>query len=388
MARRFPLTVTLLALALGAPALARQDAPAAPKADNATEAKMYERMDKEDRDALAANLGYGLPPMPDGLQWLGGDAWDRDAFRDKVTVIVALGPKAGSRATLEKVKKSLPEGVTLLGLQTPDGADRAKATYAKDPPCAVVVDAGGEWCDALGVFQRAANIVVDKSGTIKYVGLSEVGLKSKLPGLVAEEFDASVLPREKPAAKDAAPAEKKAEWPEFLAPVGSAADQRGKPIPGFVVDSWITKQPTPGNRLVAVDFWATWCGPCKAAIPHVNELNQKYGADILFVGLSDEKQADFTNGLKKSNLKPANFTYALALDPKKRLNNFFQIRGIPHMAIFSPDGVVRWQGHPMTLTDADLEKLVAANRANSRPAAAAKPRSWAAVKAAKDQKSR
>jgi thiol-disulfide isomerase/thioredoxin len=388
MARRFPLTAALLALALGTPALARQAAPAAPKAGDATEAKMYERMDKEDRDALAVNLGYGVPAFPTGLQWLGGDPWEHDSFRDKVTVIVALGPKAGSRATLDKIKKALPEGVTLLGLQTPDGAEKAKATYAKDPPCQVVVDAEGEWSDALGVFQRAANIVVDKSGTIKYVGLSELGLKTKLPGLVAEEFDASVLPRDKPANKAAAPAEKKVEWPEFLAPVGSAADQRGKPIPGFVVDTWITKQPTPGNRLVAVDFWATWCGPCKAAIPHVNELNQKYGADILFVGLSDEKQSDFTNGLRKSNLKPANFTYALALDPKKRLNQFFQIKGIPHMAIFSPDGIVRWQGHPMSLADADLDKLVEANRANAKPAAAAKPRSWAGIKAAKDQKSR
>jgi hypothetical protein len=104
--------VTLLALALGAPALARQDAPAAPaapKSDGAPEAKMYERMDKEDREALAANLGYGVPAFPTGLQWLGGEPWDHDGFRDKVTVI-------GSREVIKAaIRKPIRRATGLAG---------------------------------------------------------------------------------------------------------------------------------------------------------------------------------------------------------------------------------------------------------------------------------
>ena len=51
------------------------------------------------------------------------------------------------------------------------------------------------------------------------------------------------------------------------------------------------------------------------------------------------------------------------------------------MAIASPDGVIRWQGHPMTLQEADLEKLVAANRALSKPAGGKSARGWAAAAA-------
>jgi hypothetical protein len=126
-----------------------------------------------------------------------------------------------------------------------------------------------------------------------------------------------------------------------------------------------------------------------ASIPHVNELSEQFGQDILFVGVSDEKEPAFNSGMKKAKLKPASFKYSLALDSSGKFKSFFGIKGIPHMAIFSSDGIVRWQGHPAALQEQDLEKLVAANRANSPAAAggAKGGRGWAgAVKSG--QKSR
>ena len=354
-----------------------------------SEAKYYEKLDKADREALQANVGWVIPKPPATLNWFGGEAMARSDFRGKVTVIHSVGGKTSPRVALEKVKKSLPEGVMLLGLHTPEQADRADNVFAKDPPCLVAVDASGEWCDALGVWKRPVNIVIDKTGAVRFAGLSEDGLKAKLPELLAEEADESVEAKEKPAAPGTAatkPAEE-AKWPEFLAPVEAATDMRGKKIPGFTVASWITPRPDAGSRLVAIDFWATWCGPCRAAIPHVNELNDKYGKDMLFVGISDEKDSAFTAGLKKQKLKPADFRYSLALDPAGTLKNkFFGVKGIPHMAIFSPDGIVRWQGHPMSLQEADIEKMIAANRANAKPVATKGACGWAASGAG--QKSR
>ena len=354
-----------------------------------SEAKYYEKLDKEDREALQANVGWVIPKPPATLNWFGGEAMARSDFQGKVTVIRSVGGKSSPRVALEKVKKALPEGVVLVGLHTPEQADRADNIFAKDPPCLVAVDASGEWCDALGVWKRPVNIVIDKTGAVRFAGLTDDGLKAKLPELVAEEADESIEAREKPAAPGAA-ATKPAEdvkWPEFLAPVDSASDMRGKTIPGFTVASWITPRPDAGSRLVAIDFWATWCGPCRAAIPHVNELNDKYGKDMLFVGISDEKDSAFTAGLKKQKLKPADFRYSLALDPAGTLKNkVFGVKGIPHMAIFSPDGIVRWQGHPMSLQEADIEKMIAANRANAKPVATKGARGWAASGAG--QKSR
>jgi len=361
------------------------DAPAKGPKEAKGETRFYEKLDKEDRAALEANVGFAIPTPPESLEWIGGEAMDRGAFRDKVTVIQSVSGKQNPRAALEKLKKSLPEGVALVGLHVPDGADRADNVLKNEPPCPVAVDASGTWCDALGVWKRPVNIVVDKTGAIRYAGLSDAGLKAKLPELLQEQVDESVSAIEKPA-PEAATGDAKVPWPEFLSPVSSAADKRGQSIPGFRVGKWLTPAPDPGQRLVAVDFWATWCGPCKAAIPHMNELNQKFGKDILFVGISDEQESAFNSGMKKSNLKPDAFTYALALDPASMLKGFFEVKGIPHMAIWSPDGVVRWQGHPMTLSEEDIEKLVAANRANAKPAAGKASRGWANEAAKKPRK--
>jgi thiol-disulfide isomerase/thioredoxin len=367
------------------PPAAGGDAPTKGSKDAKGEARFYEKLDKEDRAALEANVGFAIPMPPESLTWIGGEAMDRGAFRDKVTVIQTVSGKQNPRAALEKLKKSLPEGVALVGLHTPDGADRADNVLKNEPPCPVAIDASGTWCDALGVWKRPVNIVVDKTGAIRFAGLSDAGLKAKLPELLQEQVDESVSAVEKPA-QEAAAGDTKMPWPEFLSPVNSAADKRGQTIPGVNFGKWLTPAPNPGQRLVAVDFWATWCGPCKAAIPHMNQLNQKYGNDILFVGISDEQESAFNSGMKRSNLKPDSFSYALALDPASTLKGFFDVKGIPHMAIWSPDGVVRWQGHPMTLSDEDIEKLVAANRANSKPAAGKSGRGWAAEAAKKQKK--
>ncbi len=362
--------------ALGAWAAPRGDddapKPAAkkPEGDATSEAKFYEKLDKEDREALKASVGFLVAKPTDTLVWLGGDAMDREAFRGKVTVIQSVGGKASARAALEKAKKSLPEGAVLLGLHTPDQAGRGEDSLKGNPPCIVAIDADGAWCDALGVWKKPVNIVIDKAGVVRFAGLTEAGLKAKVSLLMAEEVDDSVQGRERPApagAPEAKPAED-VKWPEFLAPVSGGSDMRGKKVPAFNVEKWLTARPDPGKRLVAMDFWATWCPPCRASIPHLNELHQKFGDDILFVGISDEKEPAYNQGLKKYKLKPADFRYSLALDSKSTMKGFFQISSIPHMAIFSPDGIVRWQGHPMSLQEEDIQKLVAANRANSKSA--------------------
>ena len=392
------LTVAATAFAVAPPA---DDPPGTPpaakdgagdrRAPGPNEAKFYEKLDKADRDALQANEGWLPPKPPESLSWVGGEAMVRDDFRGKVTVIQSVGGKSSPRNALEKAKKALPEGVALVGVHTPDQADRADDALKTNAPCPVAIDSTGEWCDALGVWKKPVNIVVDKTGSVRFVGLTEAGLKAKLPALLSEEVDESVEGREKPkalGAPEAKPAEE-VKWPEFLAPVQSASDMRGKKVPDFNVEKWLTSRPDPGSRLVAVDFWATWCGPCVKSIPHVNELSQRFGQDVLFVGVSDEKEPAFNSGLKKAKLKPADFKYSLALDSSGNFKKFFGIQGIPHMAIFSADGIVRWQGHPAALQEQDLERLVAANRASNPGAAAGAKggRGWAGT-AKSGQKSR
>jgi hypothetical protein len=66
---------------------------------------------------------------------------------------------------------------------------------------------------------------------------------------------------------------------------------------------------------------------------------------------------------KKKRLSKSNFKYAVGIDPQAKMKNAFGISAIPHVAVISSDGVVRWQGHPMSLNPQTMNELIAANRA-------------------------
>src|SRR6185295_3215556 len=134
----------------------------------------------------------------------------------------------------------------------------------------------------------------------------------------------------------AAPANKdKGDFPPFSGHVQFADDVRGKTAPDFSADEWITKQPDMKNKVVIIDFWATWCKPCVEAIPHMNELADKFGDQAVFVGLSSERQVRFEEGLRKINRKLDSFHYALALDSSDSMAKAIKITGIPHCIIVS-----------------------------------------------------
>src|SRR5689334_25163119 len=84
----------------------------------------------------------------------------------------------------------------------------------------------------------------------------------------------------------------------ILAAIAAYADPSltvGSPAPAIKVAKWVKGKPVnslkKGNVYV-VEFWATWCGPCKQSIPHLTELAKKYAGKATFIGVSSfEKNA-------------------------------------------------------------------------------------------------
>lgn len=125
--------------------------------------------------------------------------------------------------------------------------------------------------------------------------------------------------------------------------------------PEIFVENWITEQPDFKNKFVLVDFWATWCGPCRKAIPELNHWAEKYKDELVVLGLSDES-VEKIKGMKQPEIK-----YFSASDTQKRTKSELQVRGIPHVILIDPQGIVRWEGFPFLpgheLTDQVLEDL-------------------------------
>lgn len=328
------------------------------------EAKYLDRLKPVDRQAIDSITGWKLPEIPGTIKWYNQGDLEIDSLDGKVIVIQSWtnGHSAARRMPL-KVHKILSDveddDLVLLALHTPADGSKLEAFLERaEIPMPIMLDRKGTYCDALGVYRQPVNIVVDRNGVVRGGGIKATALPDVVKMLLAEERDPDAevrqLPTEDPMDK--------VEFPEFKDRISNARDLRGRRAPDMWVDEWLTPAPNADNKVVVLDFWATWCPPCRASIPHMNTLSQKFANDVCAVGLSDERESNFEQGLRKHNLKARDFKYSLALDPNKRMKDAFQIRGIPHVVVISSDWIVRWQGHPMNLSESILNQIVTANQ--------------------------
>jgi thiol-disulfide isomerase/thioredoxin len=148
----------------------------------------------------------------------------------------------------------------------------------------------------------------------------------------------------------------------------------GDRAPAIQVAEWVQGTPVarfePGNVYV-VEFWATWCGPCKVAIPHLNELSKQYAGKVQFVGVSvwerlDEEPYSVPQFVKKMGDK---MTYTVAADLVKPSEEDGPMatswmmaagqNGIPAAFIVNREGRIAWIGNPLGGIDEVLADVVA-----------------------------
>jgi thiol-disulfide isomerase/thioredoxin len=132
-------------------------------------------------------------------------------------------------------------------------------------------------------------------------------------------------------------------------------DIRGQTAPQLEVQKWLSgAAPDTDNKVVLIDFWSTWCPPCRELIPELNGYQKKFAKDLVVIGISDE-EADTIKEFMKSH----KMDYNVAIDGDNKMYSKIGISGIPHVIIISPDHIVRWQGFPQTEEDPLTEEKIA-----------------------------
>ena len=97
------------------------------------------------------------------------------------------------------------------------------------------------------------------------------------------------------------------------------------------------------GKVVMVEFWATWCGPCIQGIPHLNDLQAEFGPEgFQLVSLTNENRETVTGFQEKRKLE---MNYIIGLGSATMAD--YNVQGIPHALIIGRDGKMMWRGHPM-----------------------------------------
>ncbi|MDE6066874.1 MAG: AhpC/TSA family protein [Duncaniella sp.] len=142
--------------------------------------------------------------------------------------------------------------------------------------------------------------------------------------------------------------------PERVALINAAIDKARQVVRGQKYTDFVAKDAEGAEhsmseyvgkgRWTMIDFWASWCGPCRAAIPHVRELHKKYGDRLGIYAVSlDEEDAAWRNAME---LEKMDWTQ-LQL-PKENFGNVsrdYNFKAIPFMVLIDPDGHIAFAGH-------------------------------------------
>jgi thiol-disulfide isomerase/thioredoxin len=149
----------------------------------------------------------------------------------------------------------------------------------------------------------------------------------------------------------------------FFTSTASAQQKRlkvGDTAPGIYVRDWFNGSGTviEPEKVYVVEFWATWCAPCKKSIPHLNELHKRFQGKATIIGVSNEETDTVRSFVSQ---RGGGMSYLVGVDEDQKTTKAWMEAagqsGIPVAFIVNRDRKVVWIGHPL---DAQFDRVLEA----------------------------
>jgi peroxiredoxin len=106
------------------------------------------------------------------------------------------------------------------------------------------------------------------------------------------------------------------------------------------------------GKWVLVNFWASWCGPCRSEVPDLQELTQRRPNDIVVLGVNQQE----TREAAAKFAQEFDVTYPIVLDRSGEVSQAYRARGLPVSYLVNPDGVIV-KAYLGRISDEDLAAL-------------------------------
>ena len=113
------------------------------------------------------------------------------------------------------------------------------------------------------------------------------------------------------------------------------------------------------GKYVLLDFWGSWCGPCRASHPHLKELHEKYKDDVVFVSVAEEQTRDIEKARAswEKAIREDGLTWTQILNNEGKdlynLVDLYHVTSFPTKILIDPEGKIaaRWSGSSATPDD-------------------------------------
>lgn len=235
------------------------------------------------------------------------------------------------------------QGLLVMGVHdSRKGVDRmVKVAGEKEINYPLYVDDDGRSARDWKVKFWPTIAVIDRTGRIRAIGLQPSHVKGVVETLLKEPAPAPSRGRKTTDASSPPPV------PTEL--LESATDiSRSRRLasidattpPELDVSNWINGEMRPEDlegKIVVLDFWATWCGPCLASIPKNNALAQKYADDVVLIGVCHDRGAERMAEMVKSR----SIRYPVCHDVGNTTIDAYMVNGYPDYYVFDRQGRLR-----------------------------------------------